>query len=233
MDAPNLNQLRGYDVNRAGQIEAVRQSLYDYQVYATAGATALTFFSTPIGQGLSAAPGNAGNVKTIADTNMQLAGQLPAGQNFCIETVEVHFEPGAVSTANTFTMVSPIAFAAAASAATVFAAVSDVAAIYRSGTLILSVGSKNYLQESPLGRFPPQAHLSVQGAVASTSATVGQTAVTLARMEGRPYHIIPIRLVNGQNFACSLTWPVAVATPSAFNGRIGVVFDGYLYRNSQ
>jgi hypothetical protein len=233
MAGPTMEDMIGYSVNRPGQWERVRQALYDTTIYATAGATSLNFFATPVGQGLSAAPGNANGTKTLADTNMTLAGQVPAGQNYLVETIEVDFRPGSVSTANTFTLVNPIVFNAAASSGTVFGAVSDVAAIYTTGFLNFSVGSKNYLTEGPMNKFPPQQRLSVQGAVASTSATVGQTAITLARAEGRPYHVDPIRLENGQNFSVTCNWPVAVATPSGFNGALRVSLDGYLFRASQ
>lgn len=233
MAGPSMQEMLNFSVNRPGQWERIKQGLYDTTIYATAGATSFNFFATPIGQGLSAAPGNANGTKTIADTNMTLAGQLPAGQNFLVQTIEADFVPGSVSTANTFTLVNPIVFAAAASAGTVFAAISDIVAIYRTGTLTFSVGSKIYLQEGPLSKFPPQAHLDVAGGVASTSATVGQTTLSMARAEGRPYHIDPVRLENGQNFSVVAAWPVAVATPSGFNGALRVTLDGYLFRQSQ
>lgn len=233
-NAPTLQDLQSYSVNRAGQWERIRQPLYDTAVYATAGAVTIPFFSTPIGQGSSAAPGNAGNVKTLADTNMTLAGQLPAGQNFFMESIEVDIQAGSsAATTTTFALVNPLVFNAAASSGTVMAAVSDVAALYHTGFLSLNVGSKNYLTDGPLSKFPPKTHLNVNAAVASTSATVGQTLVSLARAEGRPYNVDPIRLENGQNFAVSANWPVAVATPSGFNASIRVELDGWLFRQSQ
>lgn len=233
MPGPSLQDMLSYSVNRPGQWERIKQGLYDTTVYATAGVTQLNFFSTPIGQGTSAQPGNAAGTKAMADTNMTLAGQIPAGQNFLVQTLEVDVRAGSVSTAATFALVGPIAFATAASGGTVFAAVNDVNAIYSTGQLGFSVGSKFYLQESPLGKFPPQSHLDVNAGVATTSATVGQTTISLARAEGRPYHIDPVRLENGQNFNVQLNWPVAVATPSGFNAQIKVTLDGYLFRASQ
>ncbi len=232
MAGPSLKDMVDYSVMRPGQWERIKQGLYDTAVYATAGATNLNFFATPQGQGTSAQPGNAANTKSIADTNMTLAGQMPTGQNYLVQTIEVDVRAGSVSTASTFAQVTPIVFAAAAAAGTVWGASSDVNAIYGSGVLLLSVGSKNYLTEAPLNKFPPQAHLDVASAVASTSATVGQTLVNFTRAEGRPYHIDPVRLENGQNFAVQLQWPVAVATPSGFNAQVKVTLDGYLFRAS-
>jgi hypothetical protein len=233
MAGPTLQDMLQYSVNRPGQWERIKQGMYDTAVYATAGVTSLNFFSTPQGQGTSAQPGNAANTKGIADTNMTLAGQIPASQNFLIQTIEVQVLAGSSATANTFAIVNPIAFAVAAAAGTVFAASSDVNAIYSTGALQLGVGSKNYLTEAPLTKFPPQAHLDVNAAVANNSATVGQTLVNLSRAEGRPYHIDPVRLETGQNFGVVLSWPVAVATPSGFNAQIKVTLDGYLFRASQ
>ncbi len=231
---PNLADLQKYDVNRAGQVEVLRQPLFDTAVYATAGATGINFFATPQGQGSSAAPGNAGNPKTSVDTNMQLAGQLPAGQSFLVESVEVDIKAGSsAATTTTFALVHPIVFAVAASAGTVFAAVADVNALYSTGVLTFTVGSKNYLQDGPLRKFAPKQGVDVSGAVASTSATVGQTTIALAKAQGEPYNIVPITLRSSQNFSVALNWPVVVATPSGFNAAIQVALCGFLFRNSQ
>lgn len=53
---------------------------YDSNFIPTAGTTQISFFAQPIGQGTSVW-GTASN-KTVADTNMDLAGTLPSGQNF-------------------------------------------------------------------------------------------------------------------------------------------------------
>ena len=73
MGAPALSQY----------VDVTVQPLYDTNTILAAGATQLTYFALPIGQGLSAF-GAAGQAKTLADTNMDLAGQLPSGQNFKI-----------------------------------------------------------------------------------------------------------------------------------------------------
>ena len=79
---PNRAQLARYSVNRPGW-EAVRQSLFDHQAYAAAGTTQLTFFALPQGQG----------GKTASDTNMVAAGQLPANQEFLVQSIEVLLFP--------------------------------------------------------------------------------------------------------------------------------------------
>ncbi len=207
---PTLEQLQAYNVNRPGDIEGIRSSLYDFQTYPQAGSSKLTFFQTPQGQ--------AG--KTLVDTNMETAGSLPAPKRFLVESIEVYFFPG-----------SPVAtFGAQAAALNV----QDCYELAQSGYLDFYIGSKSYLQEAPIGRFPPSNGLSVSAAVAdaTTAAADSQTLVDYARFGGMVYRMDPpILLVPTQNFNVSLNW----TTPAALNsaGRIGVVMKGILYRNSQ
>ena len=232
--APTLADLAKYAVNRPGQAEVVRQSLYDFLLYPEAGINQLVFFSTPAGQGVSSAPGAVvGSQKTQADTNMTNAGLLPAPQQFLIQSIELKFYPGSSVAANTFVPAKMDQFNAVA-AASLNKSADDVMAFSSSGWLQLFIGSKAYLQEAPLGRFPPKTNLSLQSAVANNSATTSEVEVMNAVLSGRPYMLDPpLALVNNQNFQVSLNWPGAVALPSGFNGRIGVVLDGWLYRNSQ
>ena len=67
----------------------------------------------PLGQGLSASPGNANAVKALADTNMQMAGALPAPQGFWIQSIEVDVQPGSSTTANTYAIQTVASSAAA------------------------------------------------------------------------------------------------------------------------
>lgn len=229
----SLQDLDRYDVNAPGAVEKVRQRFYDYQIYPTAGSTQLTFFALPQGQGLSSSPGNANATKSLADTNMSLAGQLPSPQAFIVESIEVLFFPGKVSTANTYTPQEP-AESGGNIAATVDAGISDVNAIGVGGWLNFYIGSKSYLTDAPLGAFPPKTCLSVDAALAAVSGANGAVALAAARWAGRPYYLDPpITLRATQNFNVTLNWPVAIATPSGFNGRIGVILDGVLFRKAQ
>jgi hypothetical protein len=63
--------------------DVIAEPRYDTVTLPTAGIGTLTFFSVPIGQGQSAY-GAAGVAKTAADTNMELAGQLPNPYAFTI-----------------------------------------------------------------------------------------------------------------------------------------------------
>jgi hypothetical protein len=221
-------------VTNPGQSEIVRQRLYDYQLYATAGYSQLSFFQQPVGQGVTSALGaTVGSTKTLWDTNMELGGQLPSGKSFLIESIEVLFLPGSVSTANTYTP-QTIVFFAATAATSVGNSSNDINTIYQSGMLELNILSKNYLRETPLLAFPPKAHIDLSAAVASNSATTAEVGQSLAKSFGRPYYIEPrVTLQPAVNFDVTCRWPAVVATPSGFNGRIGVILDGYLMRASQ
>lgn len=233
-NVPTLSSFKQYVVDRAGEPEVIWNPLYDYQLYPTAGQTTLTFFALPIGQGITSSLGAVvGTTKTIHDTNMQLAGQLPAPQGFQIESVEIRVIPGAVSTANTFTLGQPSQGAAVAALA-VTAQLNDAKTIYESGVLRLFIGSKDYLVYGPLGYFPPKTHFKQDGALATNSATTFEVATVNGYEEGQPFFMeVPIALTANMNWNVTLSWPGVVATPSGFNARIGVVLNGWLFRNSQ
>jgi len=233
---PSLKDFQDYQVNRQGEAEVIRQSLYDYQVYATAGATILNFFQNPQGAGKTSSTGaTAAAPKTIHDTNMELAGQLPNPKGFLMESIEVDFHPGSVSTTDTFTLQVPYSFLLAAAQTFIpGVAANDVNAVYIGGELQFFIGSKPYLDEAPLKRFPPKAHFVLDSSIASNSGSLGEVGVVSLKAGGRPYFMQPpVSIMATQNFKVSLNWPAVVATPSGFNGRIGVILDGYIFRNSQ
>jgi len=234
MTAPSAADFNASRVTNPNQSEVIRQRFYDYQLYPTAGVAQLTFFSQPVGQGITTALGAvAGTGKTLWDTNLEMPNTLPSGKAFMIESIEVLFLPGSVNTANTYTPAALSLFAAV-TAASVTAQLNDVNSFYQSGMLELNVLSKNYLRETPLMAFPPKAHLDISAALASNSATTGLTANTLGKAVGRPYYVDPqISLQPAVNFEVALKWPAAVATPSGFNARVGVILDGYFMRASQ
>lgn len=231
---PTVADFKRARVTNPNQSEVIRQRLYDYQLYATAGTTQLSFFAQAIGQGVTSALGaTVGAVKSLWDTNLQVASTLPSGQAYMIESIEVLFLPGSVSTANTYTPANLSLFAAVA-AATVAGPINDVNTFYQSGMLELNILNKNYVRETPLMAFPPKAHLALDAASASNSATTAEIAQVLAKAGGRPYYLDPpITLQPAVNFEVLLRWPAAVVTPSGFNARVGVILDGYLMRASQ
>lgn len=216
---PNKAQLANYNVNRPGW-EAIRQSLYDFTTYAAAGQTQLTFFALPVGQG----------GKTLSDTNMTLAGQLPANQEFLVNSIELYFR--------TITPAPSASTVDAAVAAPALATqVNDSYLVSRTGNLTFTIGSKPYLQEAPLGRFPPKTDFELDAAVALATTVAAdsiESRVAIGRWKGRPYILSPadLRLISTQNFNVTLNWPEGVQAITN-NARIGVVLDGILYRRSQ
>jgi hypothetical protein len=233
---PNVNDFNSRRVTNPSQSEVIRQRLFDYQLYPTAGVTQLAFFQQPIGQGITTAiGGTVGTAKTQWDTNQELGGNLPSGKAYMAESIEVLFFPGSVSTANTYTPAVLGSFlAVAASTYTGFVYQNDVNSFYQSGLLEFNLLSKNYLRETPLAAFPPKTQFEVNAGISTNSATTGVTGVSHAKMVGRAYYLEPqISIQPTMNYEILLRWPAAVATPSGFNARVGVVIDGFLMRASQ
>ena len=213
---PNMEDLNKFNVNREGW-EGVRQTLYDYQAYAAAGHTQLTFFAVPAGQG----------GKTLSDTNMQLAGQLSANVQFLVTSIEVHFLPTvpAVAAANPSSQ----------GVKAVAAQINDAYLFSRTGNLQFVVGQKPYLTEAPLGKFPAKTHFQVDAAVALAGEVAdANSRIAYAYSAGRPYLLAPaeLRLISSQTFQITLNWPEgvqAITNPA----RVGIILDGVLYRRSQ
>lgn len=230
---PSLSQLQKYAVVDPSSTEAIKQSYYDFLLYPTAGQTSLQFFALPIGQGTTSSTAATGT-KSYADTNMQLAGQFPAFLQYLLDSIEIYFEPGSVSTANVFTKASPGQFNATASAGVVNN-VNDMDSIRQTGWLEFKVVEKVYLREAPLGRFPTKSFLEVDAAISSNSTTAaGAVVVASPKLAGRPYYVEPnIAIPSNAAFSVTMQWPAAIATPSGFNARIGVVMEGVLFRATQ
>ena len=204
---PTLAQLAKYNPNRAGAIESIWQPQYDFQTYAMAGQLTLSFFQAPLGQG----------GKTLADTNMLSAGMFAAPQRFFVTGIMVLFIPlNTVSGAN----VTPRALTN----------LIDANAVANSGWLEFSIGAKTYLKDAPLGKFPPNFTIGGLVAAATATATTG-TDANFARSTGRYYEITPFLIPPTQNFNVTLNWPALV--PVTVAGRIGVILDGFLFRESQ
>lgn len=208
----NVGDLAQFAVNRKDQLEVVRQSLYDFQQYGTAGSTQFTFFAIPQGQ----------SSKTRADTNMPTAGSLPAPQRFAIQGIEVYFFPG----------VNP---SAAGAAAGIDNFTNDTWSFWKATAwLDLFIGSKSYITEAPVLRFPSSARLDGWAGMsdASTAGANLFARTSYASASGRPYIVDPpILLEPNQNFNVTINYPTAVSVSA--NARVGVVLNGVLVRNSQ
>jgi hypothetical protein len=195
--------------------------LYDANSYPSAGTLQLNFFALPIGQGTTSAPGATGT-KTLADTNMTAAGQLTMGNDFYMTGQEVLFFPGenpGVQEAGT-----QVGFF-----------INDTYVFSKSGVLTLAIGSnRNYIQDGPLGQFPPITRLAVSSAISgSGAATTTISEVTYAVLAGTPYSITPVYITATLGFQETMTWPALVATLSPNAARVFARLDGYLIRNAQ
>jgi len=198
--APSIrNAFQRARVNIPGIIEVIEQPLYDYQTLAATAVASQKFFQTPQGQ----------NGKSIADTNMELAGQLPKGQAFAITGIQVEVLPG---------------LDIDAAAASEFA--NDVYAVLKGGALALRIGSKVYTVQGNLMKFPPVNRLA---GFASTGLVTQQ--IQYVQAGGREFKVIDLLLESSQNFSVELIdLPVL---PSGTAGRIGVTLNGSLFRNAQ
>ncbi len=210
---PDMLNPQSYGVNVPNVMEAITQPLYSYQSYPAAGPTQpLQFFQS-----------QAVGAITAEDTNMQLAGQLPNPQSFLIQGIGVDYLPGTA--------------AARFGAQSALGQLPDVFAILRRGVLVLTIGSKDYLQEGPLMQLPPRAHINGVAAVAdnTTPAAAYQTFVSVGYSDGPVFTPRPLLIPPGQNFRVTLAWPAGqLAIPSAdAAARIGIQLYGTLYRPAQ
>lgn len=210
---PDMLNPATYGVNVPNVMEAITQPLYSYQAYPAGGsAQPLQFFqSQPIG------------TITAEDTNMQLAGQLPAPQSFLIQGIGIDYLPGTAA----------IRFGAQSA----LGQIADIYAILRRGVLTLTIGSKIYLQEGPLMELPPRAHINGVIGVAdqTTPGAALQTFASVGFSDGPVFNPRPLLIPPSQNFSVTLSWPAgAVPIPSAdAAARIGVQLYGTLYRPAQ
>lgn len=214
-----LNQF----VTQLSAQDIIWDPLYDSANYiGTTGQLTINFYSTPQGQGTTTAPGATGT-KTIQDTNMQSAGQLTAGNAFYMTGQELLFYPGE----------NPELAASTASGNFV----NDTYVFSKNGVLTLTIGSNRiYLQDGPLGMFPPATRLAVAFALATYTDTATATNILTSSygvLSGEVYTIVPLYLTANLGFQEVLSWSAQQALPSANNARIFSRLRGYLNRNAQ
>jgi len=196
-------------VNLSGYKEQIWQPFYDYKDYAFGGAASTIFFQEPQGQ----------NGKGLADTNMELSGQIPKGQAFLITGVQVEILPGINPSTNGDGSGSGPHF------------VNDIYQAYKGGTLVLRIGSKEYIRQGNLMKFPPVNRLAVDSSVAIADAADKDVHTSYATAAGREFAVNGLLLESNQNF--DITIRELAALPSGVDARIGVTLNGWLYRNSQ
>jgi len=203
-------------------VDVIVQPLYDTLNIVAAGTLQLNYFATPLGQGQSAF-GAAGTAKGIADTNMQLAGQLSAGYNFDLLgfRVQPQFNYGVIAgLLNT----------------------NDPTTWSFGGVFTFSIASKIYCQVPidtiPAGCGPVGTQVGIATGVANTGGSVishGVAHISNSFTIGKK----PLRLSQSQVFNVLLTWPIVVpntsVTPTAAADGIPVrvYLDGFLIRPVQ
>lgn len=227
----NLSSAAAAYATSLNSYEILSQSLYDSAAYPAAGINQLTFFQYPIGAGT----GVISNVaKTAEDTNMQAAGQLPAGQAYICSSIEVEIQPG-VSSASP--AISALAQPSVLGAAAVNAQINDAYTIRSTGYLNFNIGSKAYMTEGPLMKFPASNDFEVMGA--ASNATTAAASLSLQDVYGKAvgpsYELAPnnLFLIPNMNFNVQLLWATKQATVSTLQARIFVRLMGQLIRAAQ
>jgi hypothetical protein len=183
---------------------------YDTAVIIT-GTSILNLFQNPIGQGVGAF-GAAGVAKTLADTNMDLPGQLPSGYFFKIKGFRM---------ATTWNLIGL-----------------DFGLMFNGCVFQFVVGSKAFLtvpaRTIPAGNGPWASGSNVAAATAAF-----QNSGWPSMQNGFTTSLQPLDLKPTENFKVVLTWPGVtptitqtgfIPTPGA---PVTVYLDGFLYRPVQ
>lgn len=190
-------------------IEAIWQPAYDYQLVKREPESGtlpnrVDFFQRPVGAfGTS-----------FVDTNMLCAGMFPNPRQFTATGIRVMVVP---AWGQTFRKVTRESRAL------------DEIMLQGGGFLELVIGSRIYLTDGPLAKFPVCFPLPGKEGVKSDLAKRIQKYQKAA--EHIYYAITPLRIQPNQNFAVSLfglgQWPVI-----SEQVRIGVILDGFQTRHA-
>lgn len=179
--------------------EIISQPLYD--TVAIQNVTTATLFSAPVS-----------GTKTIADTNMRLAGQLPRPYLFHVNSIAVNFH----LTATTSSI-----------------AIAEARELVQNGALSLVVGAKTAL-EVPVAWLV--AGYGFQALELQASTATGAAAAPVWANNGLAGHIykwpIKYRIVIDENENFAVTLNYRDATPNSANS-VQVVLDGHLIRGIQ
>ena len=216
--------LADHRITVPGMTDESYAPLYDFANYPAAGIQQLNFFTQPIGQGVSTAPGAPGGAtKSEADTNLTNASMLPRDQSFYCTGIEVLVFPG----------VAPGRGGVADATAGQF--VNDVWTLGKSGYLKLKIGTRDYIVDGPLMIFPTTQGL---GGVAAMATNLTTGAATFSEIEyfrfvGQPYTLVPFFIQPTQNFAVQLNWPGLIPTVSTTICRMGIRLRGRFMRAAQ
>jgi hypothetical protein len=194
-------------------LDVIVEPRYDTATIPAAGSALLTYFANPIGQGQTNF-GAAGITKNLADTNMDLSGQLPAGYNFVLLGFRL---------APTWNITQP-----------------DTQLAFNGCVFTFTIGSKPYLRVPattiPAGNGPYSGSSTIAAGantqVSGNGIPVLVNSYSIARK--------PLELLQTQNFQAALTWPSGVqAVTTTLPGQpvaglpVRIYLDGYLKRRVQ
>lgn len=237
MGLPVLNQGQlishsvGVGPNQSGN-DVIWNPFYDYIAYPSAGGTTFSFYSLPLGQGVSSTPGAGAVGKVLSDTNLGVGNQLMKGNAFFMVASESEFFPGVSNAALPLSLLPGRSNTATATSIGQF--VNDVWSVGMGGVKTLTVGTdRKYIQDGPLKNFPPVARLALQAAL-SGNATITNSGqeIAYAVWSGRPYSVVPIYIDTNQQFNMTVNFAAAIPTNSTTIGRLGDRMDGYLIRQA-
>lgn len=235
MGLPVLSQaqLQGHAVGVGPNMptsDVIWNPFYDFIAYPSAGGTVFSFYSLPLGQGVSSTPGAGAVGKLISDTNLGVGNQLMKGNAFFMVASESEFFPGVNNAALPLSL-QPGKVNTPATATTIGQFVNDIWTVGMGGVKTLTVGTdRKYIQDGPLKNFPPTARLALQAALATGST--GGVEISYAVWSGRPYSVVPIYIDTNQQFNMQVAFAAAMPTPSTTIGRLGDRMDGYLIRQA-
>ncbi len=198
-----------YDTQYKGKKEAIGWMLWDTATYVSGTTTVLQFFNAMRA--------------TLDLSNMQLAGQLPAPQAFLVRAVRFYVKQ------------VPRATTRAASGNNQTGMVSNIQLLVNTGTLQLTVGSKNY-GLLPLWLLPSGSGLfggiAADGDQASTGILIDAAVNGLPDSRNVFALSVPIFIGPQINFIVTVTWPAAL-TLAGGNTALTVALDGDLIRPVQ
>jgi hypothetical protein len=228
---PTASQIQQYVVGVAGQYDVIWDPLYDSIAYPSAGQLNFSFYSNPIGQGTSSAPGAGAVPKTIFDTNLTIGNQLTSGNAFLMVGSENLFFPG-VNNSTTPTVAFAVEPGRENAPTTVGVFVNDIYNVGNGGNKVMTVGTdRQYITDGPLNQFPPATRLAVGAAIAGGTTTVGNE-IAYAAWSGEIYNIAPLFIQANQNWTMVVTFAALIPTPSAQIGRLVDRMRGYLIRQA-
>ena len=199
-----LNRLQRAEILSQTVGEVIFEPLYDTLTYPAAGTVGtgdLVFFSVGLGNG-----------KTLSQTNMQLGGQMPAGQAFLVTGIQVAFYP-ADTIANATGLANYL---------------NDFQVFSQNGSLDFEIGSKSYVKQAPLGKFPTAEHMVVDGALATTA---NEFVIQNAYNAGQEFSVLDMELSSSNNF--SVTLRDLPPLPSDSDGRLVISLNGFKFRKQQ